>query len=29
MASRIDIKNQSGEVVISYEATRMLAGKAK
>jgi 3-hydroxybutyryl-CoA dehydratase len=27
VASRIDIKNQDGEVVISYEATRMLAGK--
>jgi 3-hydroxybutyryl-CoA dehydratase len=28
VASRIDIKNQDGEVVISYDATRMLAGKA-
>ena len=28
MASRVDIKNQDGEVVISYDATRMLAGKA-
>ena len=28
VASRIDIKNQHGEVVISYEATRMLAGRA-
>jgi acyl dehydratase len=27
VGSRIDIKNQNGEVVISYEATRMLAGK--
>jgi 3-hydroxybutyryl-CoA dehydratase len=27
-ASRIDIKNQDGQVVISYDATRMLAGKA-
>jgi acyl dehydratase len=27
MASRVDIKNQQGETVISYEATRMLAGK--
>jgi acyl dehydratase len=29
MASRVDIKNQHGEIVISYEATRMLAGKSK
>ena len=29
MASRVDIKNQHGAVVISYEATRMLAGKSK
>jgi len=29
VASKIDIKNQSGEVVISYEATRMLAGKSQ
>jgi 3-hydroxybutyryl-CoA dehydratase len=28
MASRVEIKNQDGEVVISYDATRMLAGKA-
>jgi len=28
VASKIDIKNQSGEVVISYEATRMLAGRS-
>jgi acyl dehydratase len=28
VASRIDIKNQNGETVISYEATRMLAGRA-
>lgn len=27
VASRIDIKNQDGNVVISYDATRMLAGK--
>jgi acyl dehydratase len=26
VVSRIDVKNQHGEVVISYEATRMLAG---
>ena len=29
VASKIDIKNQNGEVVITYEATRMLAGKSK
>jgi 3-hydroxybutyryl-CoA dehydratase len=29
VASKIDIKNQDGEVVITYEATRMLAGKSK
>jgi hypothetical protein len=29
VASKIDIKNQTGEMVITYEATRMLAGKAK
>ena len=28
VASKIEIKNQRGEVVISYEATRMLAGRA-
>ena len=28
VASRVDVKNQSGETVISYEATRMLAGRA-
>jgi acyl dehydratase len=28
VASRVDVKNQSGEIVISYEATRMLAGKS-
>ncbi|MCC6775702.1 MAG: acyl dehydratase [Hyphomicrobiales bacterium] len=28
VASRIDIKNQRGEIVITYEATRMLAGHA-
>jgi 3-hydroxybutyryl-CoA dehydratase len=27
VVSRTDVKNQAGEVVISYEATRMLAGK--
>jgi acyl dehydratase len=27
VASRTEIKNQKGEVVISYEATRMLAGR--
>jgi acyl dehydratase len=27
VVSEIEIKNQSGEVVISYEATRMLAGR--
>ena len=27
VVSRNDIKNQNGEVVISYEATRMLAGR--
>jgi acyl dehydratase len=29
VVSKIDIKNQNGEVVITYEATRMLAGKSK
>ena len=28
VVSKIEIKNQHGEVVIAYEATRMLAGKA-
>jgi acyl dehydratase len=28
VASKIEIKNQRGEVVISYEATRMLAGRS-
>ena len=28
VASKVDVKNQRGEVVISYEATRMLAGRA-
>jgi acyl dehydratase len=28
VASKIDVKNQKGEIVISYEATRMLAGRA-
>jgi 3-hydroxybutyryl-CoA dehydratase len=29
VVSKIDIKNQNGEVVISYEATRMLAGRSE
>ena len=29
VVSKIDIKNQHGEVVITYEATRMLAGKRR
>jgi acyl dehydratase len=29
VGSRIEIKNQHGEVVIRYDATRMLAGKDK
>src|SRR4029078_5472238 len=29
VASKIEIKNQKGEVVIAYEATRMLAGKSE
>jgi acyl dehydratase len=29
VASKDDIKNQDSEVVITYEATRMLAGKSK
>ena len=28
VASNIEIKNQNGEAVISYEATRMLAGRS-
>ena len=28
VVSKIEIKNQHGEVVIAYEATRMLAGKS-
>ena len=28
VVSKIEIKNQRGEVVIAYEATRMLAGKS-
>jgi acyl dehydratase len=28
VVSRVDVKNQNGEVVMSYEATRMLAGRA-
>jgi acyl dehydratase len=27
VVSKIDVKNQNGEVVIAYEATRMLAGR--
>ena len=29
VVSKIEIKNQHGEVVIAYEATRMLAGQGK
>ena len=29
VASRIDVKNQNGEVVMTYQATRMLAGRAE
>jgi len=28
VTSKIDVKNQNGETVITYEATRMLAGKS-
>jgi 3-hydroxybutyryl-CoA dehydratase len=28
VVSKVDVKNQHGDIVISYEATRMLAGKA-
>jgi acyl dehydratase len=28
VVSRIDVKNQRDEVVMSYEATRMLAGRS-
>jgi 3-hydroxybutyryl-CoA dehydratase len=28
MASKVDIKNQKGETVIAYKATRMLAGRS-
>ena len=28
VVSRIDVKNQKGEVVMTYEATRMLAGRS-
>ena len=28
VVSKIDVKNQNGEVVIAYEATRMLAGRS-
>jgi acyl dehydratase len=27
VASKVDVKNQKGEIVIAYEATRMLAGR--
>jgi len=29
VVSRVDVKNQQGEIVIRYEATRMLAGRAE
>jgi 3-hydroxybutyryl-CoA dehydratase len=29
VVSKIDVKNQNGEVVIAYEATRMLAGRGE
>jgi 3-hydroxybutyryl-CoA dehydratase len=29
VVSKIEIKNQNGDVVITYEATRMLAGKSE
>ena len=29
VASKIDVKNQNGEVVITYDATRMLAGRSE
>ena len=29
VVSKVDVKNQKGEVVIRYEATRMLAGRAE
>jgi 3-hydroxybutyryl-CoA dehydratase len=28
VVSKIDVKNQTGEIVIAYEATRMLAGRS-
>src|SRR5918996_5647712 len=28
VVSRVDVKNQQGDVVMTYEATRMLAGRA-
>ena len=28
VVSKIDVKNQQGEVVMTYEATRMLAGRS-
>jgi len=28
VVSRVDVKNQQGEIVITYEATRMLAGRS-
>jgi 3-hydroxybutyryl-CoA dehydratase len=27
VVSRVDVKNQQGDVVMTYEATRMLAGR--
>jgi acyl dehydratase len=28
VVSRVDVRNQQGDVVMTYEATRMLAGRA-
>ena len=28
VVSRVDVKNRAGEVVMTYEATRMLAGRS-
>jgi len=28
VVSKIDVKNQHGEIVMTYEATRMLAGRS-
>ena len=28
VVSKVDVKNQNGELVMSYEATRMLAGRS-